>query len=169
MSNWVCSILYLYLSYFSHYDFCVCIQPALLYIVPAVIGFLAAHCIWNGEVKQVCLATIWSCAWLTDYIEFWVLNNLKSFSTWLDSETLCSVAFYICTMTLMANIMIYVTCSCWSLMSLRLPRLCHKKVAMPKLARKSNNLKCHLQWTILARNIFYFSFWGSTLWKLNSS
>lgn len=29
-------------------------QPALLYIVPAVIGFLAAHCIWNGEVKQVC-------------------------------------------------------------------------------------------------------------------
>ncbi|XVF69475.1 hypothetical protein PTKIN_Ptkin11bG0085300 [Pterospermum kingtungense] len=26
-------------------------QPALLYIVPAVIGFLAAHCIWNGEVK----------------------------------------------------------------------------------------------------------------------
>ncbi|KAK8288595.1 hypothetical protein V6Z12_D07G135700 [Gossypium hirsutum] len=25
-------------------------QPALLYIVPAVIGFLAAHCIWNGEV-----------------------------------------------------------------------------------------------------------------------
>ncbi|KAJ9546149.1 hypothetical protein OSB04_025856 [Centaurea solstitialis] len=29
-------------------------QPALLYIVPAVIGFLAAHCIWNGEVKPVC-------------------------------------------------------------------------------------------------------------------
>lgn len=28
-------------------------QPALLYIVPAVIGFLAAHCIWNGEVKQL--------------------------------------------------------------------------------------------------------------------
>ncbi|CAL5428111.1 unnamed protein product [Camellia sinensis] len=27
-------------------------QPALLYIVPAVIGFLAAHCIWNGDVKQ---------------------------------------------------------------------------------------------------------------------
>ncbi|KAL0435336.1 UNVERIFIED_CONTAM: Signal peptide peptidase [Sesamum radiatum] len=28
-------------------------QPALLYIVPAVIGFLAAHCIWNGEVKPL--------------------------------------------------------------------------------------------------------------------
>ncbi|POO03924.1 Peptidase A22B, signal peptide peptidase [Trema orientale] len=28
-------------------------QPALLYIVPAVIGFLAAHVIWNGEVKQL--------------------------------------------------------------------------------------------------------------------
>ncbi|KAK9147902.1 hypothetical protein Scep_006659 [Stephania cephalantha] len=28
-------------------------QPALLYIVPAVIGFMAVHCIWNGEVKPV--------------------------------------------------------------------------------------------------------------------
>ncbi|KAL1337841.1 hypothetical protein HN51_032536 [Arachis hypogaea] len=28
-------------------------QPALLYIVPCVIGFLAAHCLWNGEVKQL--------------------------------------------------------------------------------------------------------------------
>ncbi|XP_057801945.1 signal peptide peptidase 1 [Salvia miltiorrhiza] len=28
-------------------------QPALLYIVPGVIGFLAAHCIWNGEVKPL--------------------------------------------------------------------------------------------------------------------
>ncbi|XP_047321791.1 signal peptide peptidase-like [Impatiens glandulifera] len=28
-------------------------QPALLYIVPSVIGFLAAHCIFNGEVKQL--------------------------------------------------------------------------------------------------------------------
>ncbi|MBA0745095.1 hypothetical protein Gogos_007686, partial [Gossypium gossypioides] len=28
-------------------------QPALLYIVPAVIGFLAAHCVWNGDVKPV--------------------------------------------------------------------------------------------------------------------
>ncbi|XP_051134085.1 signal peptide peptidase-like isoform X2 [Andrographis paniculata] len=28
-------------------------QPALLYIVPAVIGFLAAHCIWNGDVKHL--------------------------------------------------------------------------------------------------------------------
>ncbi|XP_074574989.1 signal peptide peptidase 2-like [Curcuma longa] len=28
-------------------------QPALLYIVPGVIGFLAAHCLWNGEVKQL--------------------------------------------------------------------------------------------------------------------
>ncbi|KAF7153486.1 hypothetical protein RHSIM_Rhsim01G0194700 [Rhododendron simsii] len=28
-------------------------QPALLYIVPAVVGFLAAHCIWNGDVKQL--------------------------------------------------------------------------------------------------------------------
>ncbi|PNX80772.1 signal peptide peptidase-like protein, partial [Trifolium pratense] len=32
-------------------------QPALLYIVPAVIGFLAAHCIWNGDVKQVCFTS----------------------------------------------------------------------------------------------------------------
>jgi len=28
-------------------------QPALLYIVPAVIGSLAAHVIWNGEVKPL--------------------------------------------------------------------------------------------------------------------
>ncbi|KAM3303610.1 signal peptide peptidase [Capsicum chacoense] len=28
-------------------------QPALLYIVPAVIGFLSVHCIWNGDVKPV--------------------------------------------------------------------------------------------------------------------
>ncbi|XP_057500937.1 signal peptide peptidase-like isoform X2 [Actinidia eriantha] len=28
-------------------------QPALLYIVPSVIGFLAAHCIWNKDVKQL--------------------------------------------------------------------------------------------------------------------
>ncbi|XP_071710551.1 signal peptide peptidase-like [Rutidosis leptorrhynchoides] len=28
-------------------------QPALLYIVPAVIGFLAAHGLWNGEVKAL--------------------------------------------------------------------------------------------------------------------
>ncbi|KAG5253964.1 signal peptide peptidase [Salix suchowensis] len=28
-------------------------QPALLYIVPAVIGFLAAHVLWNGEVKPL--------------------------------------------------------------------------------------------------------------------
>ncbi|KAL4557295.1 hypothetical protein LXL04_035468 [Taraxacum kok-saghyz] len=28
-------------------------QPALLYIVPSVIGFLGAHCIWNGEVKPL--------------------------------------------------------------------------------------------------------------------
>ncbi|XP_043815976.1 signal peptide peptidase isoform X2 [Manihot esculenta] len=28
-------------------------QPALLYIVPSVIGFLAAHVIWNSEVKQL--------------------------------------------------------------------------------------------------------------------
>lgn len=32
----------------------VCFQPALLYIVPAAIGCLAAHVLWNGEVKQVC-------------------------------------------------------------------------------------------------------------------
>ncbi|KAF8398254.1 hypothetical protein HHK36_017181 [Tetracentron sinense] len=28
-------------------------QPALLYIVPAVIGSMAVHCIWNGEVKPL--------------------------------------------------------------------------------------------------------------------
>ncbi|KAL5994642.1 hypothetical protein ACLOJK_024695 [Asimina triloba] len=28
-------------------------QPALLYIVPAVIGFVAVHCFWNGEVKPL--------------------------------------------------------------------------------------------------------------------
>ncbi|OVA15140.1 Presenilin/signal peptide peptidase [Macleaya cordata] len=28
-------------------------QPALLYIVPAVIGSLAVHCLWNGEVKPL--------------------------------------------------------------------------------------------------------------------
>lgn len=34
-----------------------CFQPAPLYIVPAVIGFLAAHCIWNGDVKQICFTS----------------------------------------------------------------------------------------------------------------
>uniref|UniRef100_A0A0E0L2Z7 Uncharacterized protein n=1 Tax=Oryza punctata TaxID=4537 RepID=A0A0E0L2Z7_ORYPU len=28
-------------------------QPALLYIVPGVIGFVAVHCMWNGEVKPL--------------------------------------------------------------------------------------------------------------------
>ncbi|CAN0878111.1 Signal peptide peptidase [Linum grandiflorum] len=28
-------------------------QPALLYIVPSVIGFLAAHILWNGDVKPL--------------------------------------------------------------------------------------------------------------------
>ncbi|KAH0855394.1 hypothetical protein HID58_008046 [Brassica napus] len=28
-------------------------QPALLYIVPAVIGFLASHCVWNGDIKPL--------------------------------------------------------------------------------------------------------------------
>lgn len=28
-------------------------QPALLYIVPAVIGFVAVHCIWNGDMKPL--------------------------------------------------------------------------------------------------------------------
>jgi len=33
-------------------------QPALLYIVPAVIGFLASHCIWNGDIKPVCFLVL---------------------------------------------------------------------------------------------------------------
>lgn len=37
--------------------FLLFLQPALLYIVPAVIGFLAAHVVWNGEVKPVCSTT----------------------------------------------------------------------------------------------------------------
>ncbi|XP_048535159.1 signal peptide peptidase 1-like [Triticum urartu] len=28
-------------------------QPALLYIVPGVIGFVAVHCLWNAEVKPL--------------------------------------------------------------------------------------------------------------------
>lgn len=28
-------------------------QPALLYIVPGVIGFVATHCLWRGEVKPL--------------------------------------------------------------------------------------------------------------------
>ncbi|OAY68300.1 signal peptide peptidase 1 [Ananas comosus] len=28
-------------------------QPALLYIVPGVVGFVAVHCLWNGEVKPL--------------------------------------------------------------------------------------------------------------------
>uniref|UniRef100_A0A1D1YN77 Minor histocompatibility antigen H13 n=1 Tax=Anthurium amnicola TaxID=1678845 RepID=A0A1D1YN77_9ARAE len=28
-------------------------QPALLYIVPGVVGFVAIHCLWNGEVKPL--------------------------------------------------------------------------------------------------------------------
>lgn len=41
------------LTFFTFYCDPYC-QPALLYIVPSVIGFLAAHCLWNGDVKQVC-------------------------------------------------------------------------------------------------------------------
>ena len=41
--------------FFFYYTF----QPALLYIVPSVIGFLAAHCIWNGEVKPVCSSPLY--------------------------------------------------------------------------------------------------------------
>ena len=41
--------------FFSYHTF----QPALLYIVPSVIGFLAAHCIWNGEVKPVCSSPLY--------------------------------------------------------------------------------------------------------------
>lgn len=33
----------------------VLFQPALLYIVPSVIGFLAVHVIWNGDIKPVCI------------------------------------------------------------------------------------------------------------------
>ena len=33
-------------------------QPALLYIVPAVIGFLASHCVWNGDIKPVCFLLV---------------------------------------------------------------------------------------------------------------
>ncbi|TVU21404.1 hypothetical protein EJB05_31036 [Eragrostis curvula] len=28
------------------------VQPALLYVASSVIGFVAVHCLWNGEVKQ---------------------------------------------------------------------------------------------------------------------
>ena len=42
-------------GFFFYYTF----QPALLYIVPSVIGFLAAHCIWNGEVKPVCSSPLY--------------------------------------------------------------------------------------------------------------
>ncbi|KAG6533103.1 hypothetical protein ZIOFF_006964 [Zingiber officinale] len=37
-------------------------QPALLYIVPGVIGFLAAHCLWNGEVKSVGSRSLFFCS-----------------------------------------------------------------------------------------------------------
>lgn len=42
-------------SIFSNLALCVLLlfQPALLYIVPAVIGFVAVHCIWNGDMKPV--------------------------------------------------------------------------------------------------------------------
>nr|XP_034923395.1 signal peptide peptidase-like isoform X1 [Populus alba] len=46
MSGLLSPVLIAVLSY--HY-----FQPALLYIVPAVIGFLAAHVLWNGEVKPL--------------------------------------------------------------------------------------------------------------------
>ncbi|KAG7578919.1 Reverse transcriptase domain [Arabidopsis thaliana x Arabidopsis arenosa] len=35
-------------------NWCQAAQPALLYILPAVIGFLASHCIWNGDIKPNC-------------------------------------------------------------------------------------------------------------------
>jgi hypothetical protein len=30
-----------------------CLQPALLYVVPGVIGLVVIRWLWNGEVKQV--------------------------------------------------------------------------------------------------------------------
>jgi minor histocompatibility antigen H13 len=39
-------------TYFS-LSFVFDTQPALLYIVPGVTGFVAAHSLWNGEVKPV--------------------------------------------------------------------------------------------------------------------
>lgn len=46
-------VLFLLSNGVPYYGFSISFQPALLYIVPAVIGFLAAHCIWNGDVKPV--------------------------------------------------------------------------------------------------------------------
>lgn len=44
------------------------LQPALLYIVPGVIGSVAVHCLWNGEVKPVCSLSCFSsvcvCEWV---------------------------------------------------------------------------------------------------------
>lgn len=47
-SAWFCRLFSL------HFYSCVWhSQPALLYIVPGVVGFVAVHCLWNGEVKPV--------------------------------------------------------------------------------------------------------------------
>ena len=53
-------------------------QPALLYIVPGVIGFVAVHCLWNGEVKQV---------------RFWILTATVAF--YLRPSTLWPFHLYI--------------------------------------------------------------------------
>jgi hypothetical protein len=62
-------------------------QPALLYIVPCVIGFLAVHCAWNGEIKQVCFLVLhlYCCIkglYLSFFSSFWVVLNLQLL--WLD-------------------------------------------------------------------------------------
>lgn len=44
-------------------------QPALLYIVPGVIGFLAAHCLWNGEANSVGSRSLFFCN-----VTFYVAN-----------------------------------------------------------------------------------------------
>lgn len=62
----------------SYLIFSFLFQPALLYIVPCVIGFLAVHTIFNGEVKQVCL--IPSCSLIAIIsVAFIFLNYLTKF------------------------------------------------------------------------------------------
>ncbi|KAF3661814.1 Minor histocompatibility antigen H13 [Capsicum annuum] len=54
-------------------------QPALLYIVPAVVGFLAVHCIWNGDVKPANLCASRLLCWERNCILGFLVEQLLEF------------------------------------------------------------------------------------------
>lgn len=76
--------LYFFYSNLHFVILCQPFQPALLYIVPAAIGFLAAHVIWNGEVKPVCFYIFpWTYFWSILKEQIFYFRQVLTFSNTL--------------------------------------------------------------------------------------